>query len=112
VTGVKTKTQQSIAAGPFVAIRWEAKGSTAGGEGVEPVEITLHGAHVFTLTDDRISAVEAYTSDMEYLEKTGLIAKSATGESDALGPRGRVAEDAGTPAAAAPPPATPKEKIR
>jgi hypothetical protein len=111
VTGATYKTQQSIAAGPFVAIRWEAKGNTAGGDGADPAEVTLHGAHVFTLIDDRISAVEAYTSDMEYLEKTGLISKSADGETDALGPRGPVAEDAGA-RDAPPPPAPPKEKIR
>ncbi|MCK9464000.1 MAG: nuclear transport factor 2 family protein [Proteobacteria bacterium] len=98
VNGLAYKTQQSLAAGPYVAIRWEARGSSVqAGEGAEPAEVVLHGAHVFTLTDGRISAVEAYTSEMEYLEKTGLIAQSAGEGEDALGPRGAVKEEAAPP---------------
>jgi len=90
LTGLTYRTQQSIAAGSFVAIRWEAKAGYAGGDGAEPADITLHGAHVFTVTDGEISAVETYTSSLERLEKTGLLAQYVAGETDALGPRGPV----------------------
>jgi hypothetical protein len=103
VTGATTKTQQSIAAGPYVAIRWETKGMVAGKAGGEPNEVTLHGAHVFTVADGRISAAEAYTSDMEYLDKTGLLAENVADDADALGPRGPVADDAAAKTATQPP---------
>jgi hypothetical protein len=105
LTGATYKQQQSIAAGPFVAIRWEAKAGYAGTGGAEPVEITLHGAHVFTLSDGGISAVEVYSSSFELLEKTGLLAQYAAGETDALGPRGPVTGATGSAASDTPAPA-------
>jgi len=90
--GATYQTQQSIAAGQFVAVRWEGRVHYTGGGAAEPAEIAFHGAHVFTLADGRISSAEAYTSSLELLEKTGLLAQSVAGDIDTLGPRGPVAE--------------------
>jgi hypothetical protein len=112
IDGLAYKPQQSIAAGQFVAMRWEARGTYAGDGGAAPAEIVLHGASVFTLADGLVKEIEVYASSLERFEKAGLLAGQVAGETDALGPRGEVppepapGKDAGAPAPAkAPEPA-------
>jgi len=89
--GLVYTVQQSIGAGPYAVIRWEAAGRFAGKGNVGPTDIVLHGVHIFRIESGRIVSVEAYGSDFEYLQKTGLIAEAvASDEEDALGPRGTV----------------------
>ncbi len=89
--GLAYTVQQTIASGPIVAIRWEAAGRFPGKGNVGATDLVLHGAHVFTFEGGKILTVEAYDSDFEYLQKTGLIAEAVKGDDDdALGPRGKV----------------------
>jgi hypothetical protein len=96
--GLVYTAQQSLAARPFVAVRWEASGRFAGKGNVGPIDIVLHGAHIFKFADGKIVSVEAYDSDLEYLQKTGLIAEAVKGDDEeALGPRGPVPGQSATP---------------
>jgi hypothetical protein len=90
-SGLAYTVQQTLAIGQYVALRWEAAGRFPGKGNVGPTDIVLHGAHVFTFVDGKIAYVEVYDSDLEYLQKTGLIAEAVKGDNeDALGPRGSV----------------------
>ena len=109
--GLAYTVQQTIGAGSFVAIRWEAAGRFPGKGNVGATDLVLHGAHVFTFEGNKILTVEAYESDFEYLQKTGLIAEAVKGDDeDALGPRGKVpgTSDAQAEDKIATPPAPPE----
>lgn len=116
--GLAYAVQQSLAAGPYVALRWEATGRFPGEGTVGPTDVVLHGVHVFRIAGGRVASAEAYASDFEYLQKTGLIAQAIkTDEEDVLGPRGPVpgvrpgeSEDEIGKTAPAPPAAPPAGK--